>query len=260
MAQKFHIKAKSANRRFPYNPYAVAKDPFHPAGSSSDDAQYIQPPGTEFYQPYIAVPNGPAFIWPLGVEGFSNSISPTVATHKYIGDNHVEVNVVHRGEEHVTLNGNFIGDTAVDSMSALKAVVYAVQPAGGKILYLPGIFAYAQRVAIGDTSFDHGADERGGDLTYSIEFYRIGIAERVDAPDLADPTPQPTSGKHAATKHVFKSTAKVNTLRRIAALKLGSVSKWDRLYTLNEKLFVRLKVPKHKAPDYHLKIGTSIYF
>jgi hypothetical protein len=251
--QTFPFPRASANNDFPY-------DPFSDTGDKNDPAQYIQPPGVVFFRPWLSIPGGSAFIWPLGIEGFSLTIDPTLGIHKYIGANAVAVNVMHRGEESITLSGSFPGDTGAMAMRALRDVVYAEQPPGGKILYLPGILPYAQRVAVGHTSFDRSADDRGSDLTYSIEFKRTGLAKKYPTPKLVNPTPQPRSAPKGGTSRVFKATATVHTLRAIAQLKLHDANKWKSIYDKNVKFFTIHKVPMHTVPTYKLPIGTKIYF
>lgn len=253
MPQRFPFPLKSANQRFPY-------DPFKGTGDSKDTVAYIQPPGIEFYRPWLAIPNGAAFIWPLGLEGFGISVEPTLGIHKYYGDNKVVVNVIHRGEEHITMSGNLLGKSAVDSLRQLRDVAYAVQPVGGKILYLPGVLNYAQRVAVVRLSFDRTEDARGEDITYTMDLVRTGIENKFTDPDLAVPTTQPSTGTQKASSRVFVVTSSVNTLRKIALKKLGNASKWDDIYKKNKTIFARLKVPAHSVPTYKLKVGTKVYY
>lgn len=251
--QSYPFPLRTANNKFPY-------DPFSQTGDKDDTTVFIQPPGVVFFRPWLSVPDGPSFIFPIGLEGFRIEINPTLGIHKYIGANAVAVNVIHRGEEVITMNGNLPGLSGVDAMRKLRDVVYAVTPDSGKILYLPGVLPYAQRVVVQSASFDRAEDARGDDLTYSITFERFALADKYPTPKLTDPVAQPHSPSKGGTSRVFKVNAKVNTLRKIAQAKLGSANKWESIYNKNTKLFNRLKVTKHEAPNHRLPLGTKVYW
>ena len=251
--QTYPFPLRTANNKFP-------RDPFAGTGDADDSVVFIQPPGVTFYRPWLSIPNGPSFIWPIGLEGFRIAINPTLGIHRYIGGNAVTVNVIHKGEEVISMSGNFPGLSGVDAMQQLRDVVMADTPVGGKILYLPGVLPYAQRVVVGPVSFDHDENDRGSDITYTIDFERIGIQQKYPTPKLAQPGSQPHPAGKGGTARVFVVTSTVNTLRKIAQKKLGSASKWESIYNKNIKLFNRLKIPKHDAPTKRLKIGTRIYW
>lgn len=254
--QTFPFPLRTANQVFPFNPFGGKSG----VGDPGDSAAFIQPPGQVFYRPWLSVPNGPSFIWPIGLEGFHLEINPSLGIHRYIGGNAVVVNVTHKGEEGITLSGNFPGLTSAKQLQQLRDVVMVDTPPAGKILYLPGVLPYAQRVVVGSASFDRGVDERGSDLTYSISFERIGIQAKYPTPKLTRPTTQPHSPGKGGSARVFKVTSSVNTLRKIAQLKLKSASKWESVYNKNTKLFSKLKITKHEAPNKRLPIGTKIYY
>jgi hypothetical protein len=271
MAQVFPFERGKANTQHPFNPFTPAErfqgeSPARAAkaaqGDPDDTAYYVAIPGANFLRPWLAVPNGPAFIWPLGLEGFSLSIDPKLGIHSFIGDNAVKVDVMHKGEERFSMSGNLIGESSVDAFRRLRDVVYADTPEGGKLLYIPHLMSHVQRMVIANARFDRGEDERGKDLTYSIEFVRIGIANKADDPKLVDliTQPSPTKTGNTTTAKLFKTTSKYNTLRKIALLKYKSAANWRSLYNLNEKTFRKLGVPAMKAPDYKLKLGTAIYY
>lgn len=245
--------ASAANNKFPYDPFSGRGDP-------DDSVAYIQPPDKEFIRPWLMVPNGPVFVFPVGLQGWDITIDPALGIHKYIGDNKVEVSVLHLGEETFTLTGILPGLSSTDALQQLRQVVYAVQPTSGKILSLPGLLPYAQRVACGRTSFVHDQDDRGSDASYTIEFKRLGLAQKLPNYVTLKPVLQPTRPAKGGSSRVYVATGRYNTIRQIAQLKLGNANKWESIYNKNLKLFNRLKIPKHKAPIYHLKVGTKVYW
>jgi hypothetical protein len=234
-------------------------DPWTGNGDRLDDASYVSKPGINFMRPWLAVRNGAAFQWPGGMEGFSLVIDPTLGIHKYIGDNDAVVEVIHAGEEHFTLSGNFVGDSAPDLIRALRAVVKADSKTEGKILWLPEVVQYAQRVQIVHAEFSRDQEARGRDSTYSIEFVRMGHIDLALDPTPVPVVPQPKQGKHKPARSV-RVDAKHNTLRKIALWKLKSSAKWRVLYNANMQWFVRHSVPLHKAPDYRLPLGLKLNY
>lgn len=264
MPQSFPFKLNKANRRGPYNPYVQPGSPLR--GDPSDPAMYTRNPGVHFYRPWLASNdkfNGPAFIWPLGLEGFDLSIEPQLGIHHFIGDNAVTVDVTHLGEERFTMTGNFPGDTAPDNLRALRQIVYMQTPKLGKVLYIPHVLPYAQRVVVGRTSFSHAEDDRGKDMTYSIEFVRVGIIDvgkHDNEPRIVDAPPPGAPSRAQAGSRSLKADAKHNTLRKIAEWKLGSTKKWDDLYDKNEAWFRKKGIPASKAPDYKLPAGTKVFY
>lgn len=262
MSQAFPFDKAKAFTDGPYNPFTDGGDP-------NDTAQYILAPGANFLRPWISVPGGRAFVWPLGVEGFSLSIDPQLGIHKYIGDNAVKVDVIHKGEEHVSMSGSFPGVTSIGAFRALRDMVYADTPERGKILYIPHLFTYTQRVVIASARFDHGQEDRGTDLTYDLELVRLGPGTAVSENQLIEPEPQgaigaKTSGAKGAsgagTHRPFRVNGTYNTLRKIASLKLGNSNKWKVLYDKNQGVFRKLAIPTYQVPDKRLPLGTVIYY
>lgn len=244
------------NTEAPYNRFAKT-------GNPNDTATYMLEPGKNFLRPWIRIPGGPTYVWPLGVEGFDLSIDPTLGIHKYIGDNAVEVNVTHLGEEHFVLTGTFPGVTAPANMRALRDILYKVTPPGGKILYVPILLTYAQRVVIGPTKFSRDASDIGlEDLSYSMEFIRIGVAEREDTPLLIDAVTQPVVAAKAKGKssRTFTVNSKVNTLMKISLQLFKTTARWQSLYTANEQFFVKRVVPYASAPTYVMPNGTKVTY
>lgn len=265
MAQSYPFDKSKAFLKGPYNPFADPKRG-ELVGDPDDPAMYVLIPGQNFFRPWISVPGGRAFVWPLGTEGFTVSIDPTLGIHKYIGDNAVKVDVIHKGEEHLTLTGSFPGLTSTEAFRALRDIIYADTPDKGKILYVPHLFTYTQRVVVANASFDRGSDDRGTDMNYSIELVRLGPGAAVHEDQVVDAEPQGTttakttgakggSGKGAHRK--FKVNGTTNTLRKIAKLKKTT---WKILYDKNQAVFRKLSIPAHQAPDKRLPLGTVIYY
>lgn len=242
------IGAHLVTLRGPYNPWAKK-------GDRRDPAHFLANPGYDFHRPWLAVRNGPAFMWPLGMQGFSDVISPSLGIHKAIGGgSNVTIDVMHAGEEHMTLSGSFPGDSAAALIKALRTVVYFSAPDEGKILYLPEIADHPWRVQVVSASLDRQNEDRGNDTAYSIEFVRMGTLG-----DITGPKPPPEPGTR-----VVKVTAKHDTLRNIALWKLNASNKWRILYDLNQhKLdkFMRTHhVNFHKLPTAKLPIGMSLHY
>lgn len=235
-------------------------DPFSKRGDPDDPARYVLRPGVNFMRPWLAIRNGPAFQWPLGMEGVTLSVQPTLGIHKSVGDNVVDVDVIHAGEEHFTLTGNFPGDSSPDLIAALRDVVYQGASREGKLLWLPELVTYVQRVQIVSLEATRDQEARGRDMSYSIEFVRMGIASVQFDPSPAAPTPQPTHPPKGKSTRSVKVDAKHNTLRKIAAWKLGSATKWRTVYNANQSWFVKRNIQLAKAPDYRLPVGTLIHF
>jgi hypothetical protein len=255
MDQTFRtLNAKLETTAAPYDPISGVGDP-------QDTAVYLVRPGVNFIRPWLAIRNGPAFQWPLGMEGFTLTIDPTLGIHKFVGDNAVTVDVIHRGEEHITLSGNFPGSSAPALIRALRDLVYQGAPDEGKILFLPEVMRFAQRVQVVHAEFSRTEENRGRDASYSIEFVRLGQLNSLTksiVPVIS--SPQVVTGKTAKSTRSVSADAKHNTLRKIALWKLNDARKWRTVYDANQKFFVSHSIPLAKAPDYRLPAGLKVYF
>lgn len=239
--------AKLITKAKPWNPW-------NGDGHKSDPAHYLQQPGTDFMRPWLCVQDGPAFQWPLGMQGFSDAITASLGIHRYIGDDGgVEIDVLHRGEEHITLSGFFAGDSSAENIVALREVVLYQPAPGGKILYVPEIANNPWRVQVATAQFDRSPDDRGDDCSYSIEFVKMSVVQGMDTGDIV-PTP--------AGSRKVKVNAKHRTLRSLAAWKLNNANKWRILYDIhkNKHWFEKHHISYHKAPTYRLPIGHVIYY
>lgn len=236
-------------------------DPASGVGDVSDTAHFIARPGVDFQRPWLAIENGVAFQWPLGLQGYDLSTEPQLGLHHFIGDNKVVVDVVHSGDERITLAGSFPGDSAPDLMEALREVVRRDGGERGKILFVPEVMPHAQRVQVAMSKFSRPPDGRGRDHSYSIDLIIVGIASANSKTTGTVTDPVVTTAKKKGTSARKVSTnAKYNTLRKIAAWKLGDSVKWRQIYELNESWFTSRHIPIAQVPDYRLPLGTPLYF
>ena len=229
-------------------------DPWSETGDEDDPAHYLAQPGVDFMRPWLAVQNGPAFQWPQGMQGFTDQITASLGIHRYIGDDGgVDIDVLHPGEEHITLSGFFAGNSSAENIIALRGVVMYQPSPGGKILYIPEIAHNPWRVQVVTAEFDRSMDDKGDDCTYQIELAKMEVVEGTKTGGVV-PTP-------AGTRKV-KVNAKHRTLRSIAAWKLNNSNKWRVLYQnkRNKAWFEKHHINYHKAPTYRLPIGHVIYY
>jgi hypothetical protein len=231
---------------------------------AKDSAQYLIDPDDDFARPYLAIPGTKrAYIWPLGIEGFELQDQAQLGRHKYLGEIELDVDVLHRAETLITLSGTFPGWTSVENMNALRAIFYANTPERGKILHLPGILPNLQYVVAETETFRHEQDERTMDMTYSFSCVKVGTGKK--APWVG-PT-QPNQRHVIRTRRgrgakIFVVTAKVNSLRKIAAKVYGSEKRWGDLYAIdkNSKWFQARNIPTHLVPDYRLPPGLKVSY
>lgn len=228
--------------------------------SNQDTARYLVDPDDEFARPFLSVPGGNVFIWPLGTEGFEIVDTAELGKHKYLGDIELDVDVTHRGERSITLSGIFPGWTSVQNMQALSEIFYADTPARGKILHLPGILTTYNYVTCSSLRHSHAEDERTMDIAYSLEVVRIGVGPKAKPTGATEPN-QGGKSSVAGTRK-FTVTMDENTLREIAADVYGSGARWVDLYAIkkNADFFNNHDVKQHQVPDYRLPNGHIIYY
>lgn len=234
-------------------------DPAARVGDAGDDSYYLARPGVDFMRPWLAIQGDVAFQWPLGLQGFTLTTSPDLGTHHFVGDNKVVVDVIHTGAESITMAGSFLGDSAPSLVQALREVVRRVAPAG-KILYIPEVMSHAQRVQVSNFVADRDRAGRGRAMSYTIDFWITGLAGKIATPTQPREPVVATSSARGTSGRTVHSDAAHNTLRKIAAWKLGSADDWARLYSLNEPWFNSHSIQKSKAPDYRLPAGTAVSY
>lgn len=241
---------------------AIRRGASNVVGTQEDSAKYILTPDDDFARPYIAVPGGRAFVWPVGIEGFELEDQAELGRHKYLGEIELDVDVVHKAETTITLSGVFPGWTSVDNMNDLRQIFYADTPERGKILHLPGILPHLQYVVPERQSFTHDMNERTRDIAYSFSVVKVGTGDR--APDQGPTQPdigRGSTGRGRGSRR-FVVNSKSNTLRRVAYAVFRNGARWTELYAIqaNAKWFDSRNIPSHQVPDYRLPVGTTIYY
>lgn len=247
------------------HPHNTARPPLSPAVAhvenrrTEDTARYLLSPDDSFARPYLAIPNGNAFVWPVGIEGFSIVSNTQLGMHKYLGDIEIDVDVTHRGELRITMSGTFPGWSAPENMRALQGIYNAVTPERGKILHLPGIYDRLQYVVGENLSFDHPDDDiMTMDIGYSVTFIKIGAGSRT--PDIGPEQPDEPASGGIVGKHTFVSNQRYNTLKKIAVRLYRNPDRWRDLFQWNRAWFKKRKIPSHKARDYKLPAGTKVRY
>lgn len=245
----------------PY-PHNTEKPPLAGRSQVDDTARYLLDPDDEFERPYLAIPGGRAYVWPLGIEGFELVDQAELGRHKYLGQIELDVDVTHKAETTITLSGLFPGRTSVANMNALRAIFYADTPERGKILHLPGVLTNLQYVVCDRESFTHAQDERTNDIQYSLTVVKVGTGKKV--PNTG-PT-QPDAGRGNVGKgrgtRKYAANSKHRTLRQIAYAVFRNGARWTELYAVkkNARWFDSRDISAHRVPDYRLPIGTVIYY
>jgi hypothetical protein len=224
---------------------------------SRDTAHYLLVPDRQFSRPYLAIPGDAVFTWPMAVEGFEIADEAELGVHKYISSGaNLTVDVVHKGETRITLTGTFPGWTSSENMQALRDVFYKDTPSQGKLLYLPGILAKSQFVVCESLTSAHADDERTMDIAYTAVFVCVNPGVKIKG--SYEPIGATKSTKVGTRK--FKTTSKINTLRKIAKKVYKNSGKWTVLYSISKNLKYFKNVPTHKVPDHKIPAGKTVYY
>lgn len=204
------------------------------------------------------------FEWPLGVEGVTISGQPTLAEHRYIGDNDIVLDVTHLDDQRIVLSGMFPGLTGTQNMEDLMRVIRAPQPKPGKVLVLPRIvFSNELIVAVADYNFDHPEDDRTGSWTYTITFRRVATGRKTSSPRVArspvNPNPGKKGKKRGRSERVFTVHAGGNTLRAAAKLVYGNANRWQEIYNKNTKTLKKYG-PLYSISTKRLPLGLKLEY
>lgn len=228
-------------------------------GTGQDPARRLIPDSQLFHKrPSIQSGNN-VFVFPGGVEGFRQNGQALLARHYYIGDDDVDIQVIHLDEAHFELSGVFAGISSVDNMRELKSVIVSPTPDRGKILYLPGLFERIQYVNVENYDFQHDPDDRTHSISYTITFVRTGLGKLIKDPHGKPPIPNPgVKNKNKGKSHrQVKTQHGRQTLRQIAQFAYHNSNLWTRVLNLNEAKVHKLApgVPRHALPTHRFPIG-----
>lgn len=127
------------------------------------------------------------FVWPTPTEGFRRQGSNQLALHHYIGQENVDVQIIHRGEKRIELTGVFPGLSAQQAMVNLENCLNDDPPDIGMTLNVPGVFDQVKFVQVESWEFTHDTDDNTHSISYSVTFIVMGEGQRV--PDPVGSTP-----------------------------------------------------------------------
>jgi hypothetical protein len=168
-------------------------------GTGQDPAKYLVDPGfwdegskrmtpgmLTHARPWLDSGNK-IFIWPVPAEGFGRTGTNMLGIHHYVGDQYVDVQIIHRDEARIEMNGVFPGITAQDNMVDFINTLNDDPPEAGMILYVPGIFEQVKFVAPENWDFRHDPDDQTHSISYTVTFVIMGEGRRL--PDPAGEAP-----------------------------------------------------------------------
>lgn len=219
-----------------------------------------------FKRPRLRAPNGDSFVWPQGTEGVLISGQAKLGVKAYIGDDRVDVQVIHRDEARVEMSGSFMGETAPVNFQALRALIISNYPQSGLLLDIPDVFQFEHHVYVESYEFDHPEDSNEEDFTYRVVFVDTGKTRKrlPSAKSIRPPTnPKTTKGKGKSANYVRVKDG-MRTLRGISKKVYRDANKWKTLYTKNKKALNDVMaadgIPLAKLPTKPLPIGLKIYY
>jgi len=255
--------------RYDYRPETATRSQVFRQNTGQDPARYLVPDANLYHKRPSLQSGDKTFVWPVGPEGVRQAGNATVAIHHYIGDDDVEVQVIHKDESRIELSGTFPGIKGVDSMAALRLVIRDDPPQIGKILFMPGIFERVQYVTVESYDFQHSADDRTHSWDYTVTLIRTGAGRRIADPSGRPAPPNP--GRRVAPRgkpsRFVTVKAGLRTLRQIAKKVYGNQNKWKLLADKNMRLIVDAKLNAQDAglayfdiPSHRWPLGTHIYY
>lgn len=237
-------------------PFAFA----HRKRAKEDPAAYILRPDVEFRRPWLATPEGTAFVWPMGVEGFDVNSDVTLGVHQYIGDPDVDAIVVFPDQTQIVLNGSFPGLTGIDAMQELKRVIREPTPKQGKYLALPGILEDIARVHVQNARFTHESGDTTHSVGYSISFIRVGLDRKLVLPALAPGGNQGTSSPtpdRVGLSSVSTGSAS-STIRSLSAFQAATNTSLYSVIKGNADVFADAGIPLFQSPFKSLPAGKAL--
>lgn len=217
-----------------------------------------------FLRPSLSIPKSNVkFEWPLGLEGISVRGASGLSEHRYLGDNALVVQIVHRDARRLELTGEFGGKTGSDNMRELLAVITAQVPLGYWILKLPyDTVAKEYYVVVENYDFTHRAEDRNDSWEYSVNFIFTGVGAKLKVPKKTAPPNNPISSKKPKGKsnRVFTTKSGANTLRAIAKLVYGNANRWKEIYVKNQLKLSTLNVPLVQMQYKRLPYGWKLNY
>lgn len=235
-------------------------------GNADDAAHYILKPDLQFYRPWIASPGvgatGRAFIWPLGIEGFTLASTADLGIHKYIGDNDIDVEIIYPDEYHITLSGIFPGKTGAQQARELREVIAHKSSEFGKVLALPLVAERVLYVQVSNYSFTHDQEDRTGTIAYSVECIQQGAGGKLKRRTLRPPKKNPTTKRQPRGKSTKRKAVKQggSTVRMAVAQTYGQTDMQQILNKNLSTLSTELGIPAHQLAYSQLPPGTVIDF
>lgn len=233
-------------------------------GRTTDPAKYVIE-RSRFQRPTLAIPGGPSFEWPNGVEGIHVQGQVGNARHKYIGDNAEVVKVMHRDARTIELSGQFNGITASQNVNDLMNVISADSPRGYWVLTLPsGVLPTKEQFVNVETyDFQHEWDDRTDSWNYSVMLIRIGVGRKLKKKKIIASPTNPTNKKakpKGTPTRVFTVHAGGRTLRAAAKLVYGNPDRWREIYNKNITALGKLGIPMNVIPTKNLPLGMKLKY
>lgn len=250
--------------RYDYQP-DIADDPQVFRQDSGQDSARLLVHNSELFhrRPYLQAGDD-VFLWPVGTEGFRISGNSTLGLHHYIGDDDVDVQVLHRSERRIEISGTFPGRQSAQNKEALEKILRKPVSDPGKILFLPGILERVQYVEMENYEFTHEEDDRTHSISYTVTFIRMGTGRRTADPKGKPAPPNPSRKRKPRGKAHKYVIAKVGlqTFRQVARKVWGDADKWPELINTNMAYHGSeiLYLLPYQLPTYRWPLGTKIYY
>jgi hypothetical protein len=175
--------------------------------TGQDPARYLVDPASLYHAPARFRVGSAIFIFPA-TEGFERTGQAQLGIHHYLGDDFPVVQVTHRGDRRITLNGTFPGRSSTDMRNDLEVLLNAPSPVEGKKLLVPGVFVNEQLVEVESYSFRHTADDQTHSIDYDISFVLTSIGRKISDPHGKPEPPNPTPSTKSKSKGKSVTTLK----------------------------------------------------
>lgn len=174
-------------------PAAAATQIWEP-GTGQDPAKYLVNPGhwddgsksmtpgdLAHARPWIDSGHR-IFVWPTPTEGFRRTSQTTLGIHKYIGDQYVDAQIIHRDDARIEMTGVFPGLSAQENMVDFQNTLNDDPPDAGMILFVPGVFEQLKYVIPESFEMSHDGDDQTHSIAYTVTFVMIGEGRKIPDP------------------------------------------------------------------------------